>query len=120
MRVQCVRAREIKHAHKPQQAVEREAALGETEAELQGEMEARAAFADAAMEAMLAAGIDYDIFFYNPNIHPVNEYEIRKNENIRFAQAHGIRFIDADHPPHRSTKHVACNSFRTPLAATRD
>ena len=49
------------------------------------------------MEAMLVAGIDYDIFFYNPNIPPVSEYEIRKNENIRFAQAHGIRFIDADY-----------------------
>ena len=49
------------------------------------------------MEAMLAAGIQYDIFFYNPNIHPVKEYEIRKNENIRFAEKHGIRMIDADY-----------------------
>lgn len=46
---------------------------------------------------MLAAGIQYDIFFYNPNIHPVKEYEIRKNENIRFAEKHGIRMIDADY-----------------------
>ena len=49
------------------------------------------------MEAMLAAGIQYDIFFYNPNIHPVKEYEIRKNENILFAEKHGIRMIDADY-----------------------
>jgi predicted adenine nucleotide alpha hydrolase (AANH) superfamily ATPase len=49
------------------------------------------------MEAMLVAGIQYDIFFYNPNIHPVKEYEIRKNENIRFAEKHGIGFIDADY-----------------------
>jgi len=49
------------------------------------------------MEAMLASGIQYDIFFYNPNIHPVKEYEIRKNENIRFAEKNGIRFIDADY-----------------------
>ena len=49
------------------------------------------------MEAMLVAGIEYDIFFYNPNIHPVKEYEIRKNENIRFAEKHGIGFIDADY-----------------------
>ena len=49
------------------------------------------------MEAMLIAGIDYDIFFYNPNIHPVKEYEIRKNENIRFAEKHGVGFIDADY-----------------------
>jgi predicted adenine nucleotide alpha hydrolase (AANH) superfamily ATPase len=49
------------------------------------------------MEAMLVAGIQYDIFFYNPNIHPVKEYEIRKNENIRFAEKNGIGFIDADY-----------------------
>lgn len=49
------------------------------------------------MEAMLASGIDYSIYFYNPNIHPKREYEIRKEENIRFAQAHGIDFIDADY-----------------------
>lgn len=46
---------------------------------------------------MLEAGIEYDIFFYNPNIHPVKEYEIRKQENIRFAEQHGIGFIDADY-----------------------
>ncbi|MBN9000929.1 MAG: epoxyqueuosine reductase QueH, partial [Rhizobiales bacterium] len=26
------------------------------------------------MEAMLASGVDYTIFFYNPNIHPEKEY----------------------------------------------
>ncbi|RKW28476.1 MAG: hypothetical protein D8B42_07680, partial [Kingella sp. (in: b-proteobacteria)] len=41
------------------------------------------------MEALLASGIDYTIYFYNPNIHPLKEYEIRKNENIRFAEQHG-------------------------------
>lgn len=49
------------------------------------------------MEALLASGIDYTIFFYNPNIHPLKEYEIRKEENIRFAQEHGVAFIDADY-----------------------
>ena len=49
------------------------------------------------MEAMTASGIDYTIFFYNPNIHPKREYEIRKNENIRFAEKHAIPFIDADY-----------------------
>ncbi|MFT8445184.1 MAG: epoxyqueuosine reductase QueH, partial [Acetobacter orientalis] len=36
------------------------------------------------MEAMTASGIDYTIFFYNPNIHPEREYLLRKDENIRF------------------------------------
>lgn len=49
------------------------------------------------MEAMLASGIEFTIYFYNPNIHPKKEYEIRKNENITFAQKHGIPFIDADY-----------------------
>jgi len=49
------------------------------------------------MEAIGAAGIDYTIFFYNPNIHPREEYELRKSENIRFAEAHSVPFIDADY-----------------------
>ena len=49
------------------------------------------------MEAMTVAGIDYTIFFYNPNIHPRREYEIRKNENIRFAKAMNIAFVDGDY-----------------------
>ncbi|AZL15363.1 epoxyqueuosine reductase QueH [Rickettsiales endosymbiont of Stachyamoeba lipophora] len=49
------------------------------------------------MEAMVESGIQFSIFFYNPNIHPKKEYEIRKNENIRFAEKMGIEFIDADY-----------------------
>ena len=49
------------------------------------------------MEQMVANGIDLTIFFYNPNIHPLREYEIRKNENIRFAEKMGIPFVDADY-----------------------
>jgi len=49
------------------------------------------------MEAIQASGIDYTIFFYIPNIHPQKEYLIRKIENIRFAEQHGVPFIDADY-----------------------
>jgi epoxyqueuosine reductase len=49
------------------------------------------------MEAFLESGIDYTIFFYNPNIHPLKEYLLRKDENIRFAEKHGVPFIDADY-----------------------
>ncbi len=49
------------------------------------------------MERLLAAKIDYTIFFYNPNIHPLEEYLLRKDENIRFAQTHNVPFIDADY-----------------------
>jgi len=49
------------------------------------------------MEAMLASGVEYTIFFYNPNIHPEREYLLRKDENIRFAEKHGVPFVDADY-----------------------
>ncbi len=49
------------------------------------------------MEALVDSGIDFTIFFYNPNIHPREEYEIRKKENIRFAEKMNIPFIDADY-----------------------
>jgi len=49
------------------------------------------------MEALSASGINFTIFFYNPNIHPRKEYEIRKAENIRFAQKMNVPFVDADY-----------------------
>ena len=49
------------------------------------------------MEQMLANNITFAIFFYNPNIHPKKEYEIRKMENIKFAEKIGVKFIDADY-----------------------
>ena len=36
------------------------------------------------------------VFFYNPNIHPKREYEIRKEENKRFCAELGIDFVDVD------------------------
>ncbi len=53
--------------------------------------------AGEVMEALAASDIDTTIFFYNPNIHPIEEYEIRKNENIRFANNLGMPIIDADY-----------------------
>jgi predicted adenine nucleotide alpha hydrolase (AANH) superfamily ATPase len=53
------------------------------------------------MEAMAASGVDYTIFFYNPNIHPRAEYELRKAENIRFAEKAGVPFVDADYDTDR-------------------
>lgn len=49
------------------------------------------------MEALAASNIDTTLFFYNPNIHPIEEYELRKEENIRFAKKLGMPFIDADY-----------------------
>ncbi|MCU4536725.1 epoxyqueuosine reductase QueH [Acinetobacter bereziniae] len=49
------------------------------------------------METLIESEIDFSIFFYNPNIHPVKEYLLRKEENIRFAEKYNIEFIDCDY-----------------------
>lgn len=53
----------------------------------------------SVIEMLHKAGFELTIFFYNPNIHPQKEYEIRKNENIRYAEKLGITFVDADYDP---------------------
>lgn len=53
--------------------------------------------AGEVMEAVAASGIEQTLFFYNPNIHPAKEYELRKEENKRFAEKLNIPFIDADY-----------------------
>ena len=37
------------------------------------------------------------IFYYNPNIFPLEEYEIRKNESKRHAESLGLTWIDGDY-----------------------
>lgn len=49
------------------------------------------------MEAIYQSGIDFVVYFYNPNIHPRTEYNLRKDENKRFADRHNIEFVDADY-----------------------
>ena len=49
------------------------------------------------IEEMHEQGHDVTIYFYNPNIHPRKEYELRKDENKRYAKILGIPFIDADY-----------------------
>ena len=38
--------------------------------------------ASEIMEAVAASDIETTVYFYNPNIHPREEYEIRKDENL--------------------------------------
>lgn len=53
--------------------------------------------AGEVIDAVLASGVQPLVFFYNPNIHPQAEYEIRKQENIRFCEKRGVPFVDADY-----------------------
>jgi len=50
----------------------------------------------AIVEWLLAHGIEPVIYYYNPNIYPQEEYEIRKNESKRHAASLGITWIDDD------------------------
>lgn len=49
------------------------------------------------MQEMQRSGIELTVLFYNPNIQPRGEYELRKTENKRFADALGIAFVDLDY-----------------------
>ena len=49
------------------------------------------------MEAVAASDMETTVFFYNPNIHPIEEYEIRKRENKRFCDQLGFEFVDVDY-----------------------
>ncbi|MBR6167397.1 MAG: epoxyqueuosine reductase QueH [Paludibacteraceae bacterium] len=50
----------------------------------------------AIVEWLLAHEIRPVIYYYNPNIYPREEYEIRKNESKRHAESLGILWIDDD------------------------
>lgn len=58
------------------------------------------------MLTLKTSTICFSVFFYNPNIHPNEEYQLRKDENIRFAKQHDIPFIDADYDCDRWFKRV--------------
>ena len=51
----------------------------------------------AIVECMMRNGIQPTIFYCNPNIYPLDEYQIRKNECTRFAQDLGLDIIDDDY-----------------------
>lgn len=84
----------------------------------------------AIVEWMLGHGVRPTIFYFNPNIFPREEYEIRKNESKRHAESLGIRWIDGDYDhegwlaqirglegePERGSRCLQC--FRIRLTAT--
>ncbi len=51
----------------------------------------------AIIETLLESAEDFSVFYYNPNIFPREEYELRKSENMKFAESVGADFIDADY-----------------------
>lgn len=51
----------------------------------------------AIIEWMLLQNIRPVLFYFNPNIFPFSEYEIRKNECSRYARTLGLEIIDGDY-----------------------
>ena len=51
----------------------------------------------AIVEWLLAHKVEPVIYYFNPNIYPFEEYEIRKNESKRHAASLGITWIDDDY-----------------------
>ena len=61
----------------------------------------------AIVEWLLNNGVRPTIFYYNPNIFPREEYDIRKLESKRHAESLGIRWIDGDYN-HEAWQQCVC------------
>ena len=61
----------------------------------------------AIVEWMMANGIRPVIYYFNPNIWPREEYEIRKQESKRHAESLGLTWIDGDYN-HEEWLHGVC------------
>ena len=51
----------------------------------------------AIIECLMQHNIRPTIYYCNPNIYPLEEYNIRKDECTRYAQSLGLDIIDADY-----------------------
>jgi len=72
----------------------------------------------AIVEWMLAHGIEPVIYYFNPNIYPLEEYEIRKSESKRHAESLGIQWIDDDYT-HEAWKQAVCGLENEPERGKR-
>lgn len=72
----------------------------------------------AIVEWLMAHGIEPVIYYYNPNIYPLEEYEIRKNESKRHAESLGIPWIDEDYN-HETWQEAVCGLENEPERGKR-
>jgi len=61
----------------------------------------------AIIEWMLDNDIRPVIFYYNPNIYPLEEYLVRKNECTRYALSNGLEIVDGDYDHEYWLQYVA-------------
>ena len=85
----------------------------------------------AIAEWMLQHGVRPTIFYFNPNIYPFEEYNIRKDESQRHAESLGLQWIDGDYDherwleavrglegePERGSRCLQCFTYRLKVAA---
>ena len=85
----------------------------------------------AIVEWMLQHDVRPTIFYFNPNIYPLEEYTIRKEESKRHAESLGLQWIDGDYDhqrwleavrglegePERGSRCLQCFSYRLKVAA---
>ena len=72
----------------------------------------------AIVEWLMANGVRPTIYYYNPNIWPREEYEIRKEESKRHAASLGIEWIDDDYN-HEVWKQGVCGLENEPERGRR-
>ena len=72
----------------------------------------------AIVEWLLGHGVQPTIFYYNPNIYPREEYEIRKQESKRHAESLGVRWIDGDYD-HEEWQKAVCGLEQEPERGRR-
>lgn len=85
----------------------------------------------AIVECMLRNGMKLTVFFSNSNIFPLQEYEVRKHEIIRFLEAQGVPYVEDDYDhadwrravagleeePERGSRCSVCFQYRLRRAA---
>ena len=67
----------------------------------------------AIVEWLLAHDIRTTIYYFNPNIFPLEEYNIRKEESKRHAESLGLTWIDGDYD-HDDWRHHICGTEDEP------
>ena len=72
----------------------------------------------AIVEWMMANGVRPVIYYFNPNIWPREEYEIRKQESKRHAESLGLTWVDGDYD-HEEWLHGVCGLENEPERGRR-
>ena len=73
----------------------------------------------AIVEWMLREGIHPTLYYYNPNIYPREEYEVRKGELTRYAVSLGLEVLDGDYEHETWLCQVAAGREQEPERGAR-